>query len=820
MPDIIVDPADIVHSQGGLLIVDSTTGSGTGNYDSFLRVQANGDEAGYNTDVSQQLDNKDGIWTHSLLISSLSTVTYNGETYYEIRLDLNEVQSGDKANISLDDLKLYVGPAAGGGAYPAFSGLTLKFDLSGAVALQDNENGSGTDDYQILIPTSMLTGGTHLTLYSDFSDSDDGFEEFRAQTTEFTPQPDIGVNKQTNGTDDECPVILVGETVTWTYTVENNGNLALSNVVLKDDNGTLDTADDFYPTAVLVGGYNIGDTNQDNILDLTETWQYSHSGAAVAGEYMNIATVSGDWASGETSGTVNGVEEDCYYGATPSIAIQKLTNGTNDTCPVILVGETVTWTYNITNTGDIALSNIIVSDDNGTPGNTGDDFFANPVLSGGYNIGDINQDNLLDLTEEWQFTYSGTAIADEYTNIATVTGDATDDFQNVQTANANEEDCYYGAAPAISIVKLTNGTDDLCPVVTVGSTVTWTYNITNTGNVGLTNIIVSDDNGTPGNTADDFFANPVLAGAYNIGDVNTDNVLDLTETWQFTATGIAQEGHYDNIATVTGDFTDDFQNSTTVDASENDCYLGVEGPGVRTPGFWQNPNNGGQFWDGIAGNEKNAGQDCFPTGDLLYPVDSTNDDVPDAALGLLIGDYDRDGTNLGADGIANTADDEDVIFISLADAQSLINAKNNQMSDGVVKIGRDVVATWLNYLAGNPIGDVADDGFYSPKEAIDDAIDYLQIFGDSNNAKPGGFVDTNDPFDIYSINHKKIDTSSSYWNQDFPGGDHSGADIHGALDEYNNFGSVDGVGYAHDCDSNQFLTSMTGFSLHGDLIVC
>ena len=31
---------------------------------------------------------------------------------------------------------------------------------------------------------------------------------------------------------------------------------------------------------------------------------------------------------------------------------------------------------------------------------------------------------------------------------------------------------------------------------------------------------------------------------------------------------------------------------------------------------------------------------------------------------------------------------------------------------------------------------------------------------------------------------------------------------------------IDDVGYAHDCDSSQFVTSMTGFSLHGDLIVC
>ena len=38
----------------------------------------------------------------------------------------------------------------------------------------------------------------------------------------------------------------------------------------------------------------------------------------------------------------------------------------------------------------------------------------------------------------------------------------------------------------------------------VGSAVTWTYNVTNPGTEELTNVKVRDDNGTPGNTADDF----------------------------------------------------------------------------------------------------------------------------------------------------------------------------------------------------------------------------------------------------------------------------------------------------------------------------
>jgi len=803
----------------GVLYEANTTGSGTGNYDSFLRLGANSNEIGFNTNDPHLAENKDGIWTHTLLVSGLDTVFIGPIEYYEIRLDLNEVQSGDNNFITLEDMRIY--SSTFGADEPTFnanfvvSGFTKVFDLGDSLLLDDSNHGSGTDDYVFYIPTSLFTGSDFLTLYARFSGSDDGFEEFRVKTQEFVPQPDIGINKQTNETDDTCPDVIAGSTVTWTYTVENNGNVPLENVVVTDDAGTPGIpGDDFHPTAVLIGGFNSGDANQDNILDTDETWHYTYTGTAIVGEYANSATVSGVYDDGSLTGqTVTGVEEDCYNGVTPTITVEKLTNGTDDDCPYILVGADVVWTYNVTNTslGAITIDTIVITDDAGTPLIAGDDFHPAPVLSGAYNAGDANTNNLLDVGETWQYTFTAPlgAVAGEYENVATVNGTAHDTSGNTAPVTGSGDDCYFGADPSIDIVKMTNGTDDLCPVIGVGEAVTWTYTVTNTGNVALANIDVTDDNGTPLDDTDDFTPDAVLVGGFNTGDTNQDNILDLTETWQYTAVGTAEDGHYDNIATVTGDFTDDFDHATTVDANENDCYVGVEGPGVRTPGFWQNPNNGNQFWDGIVGNEKNAGQDCFPTGDLLYQVDATGDGVKDSTAGLLIGDYNMNGVRDG---------NEDVIFISLTDANSLINAKNNQMNDGVIKIGRDVVATWLNYLAGNPIGTVADDGFYSPKEAIDDAVDYLQIFGDSNNNGPG--ANTNDPlevFDVYSSQHRAIKTSSDFWTQDFPGGSSTGAEIHGALDEYNNTGGINGIGYAHTCDTQQLVSLMTGFMVHDDL---
>src|SRR4051812_38322269 len=96
----------------GVFIQDSDINSGTGNYNSFLRIQNNGEEQGFNTDTNSLLDNKDGNWTHSLQISTLQVVTIDGVDYYEIRLDLNETNSKTGPDISLDQLQLYVGDAA------------------------------------------------------------------------------------------------------------------------------------------------------------------------------------------------------------------------------------------------------------------------------------------------------------------------------------------------------------------------------------------------------------------------------------------------------------------------------------------------------------------------------------------------------------------------------------------------------------------------------------------------------------------------------------------------------------------------------------
>ena len=59
-------------------------------------------------------------------------------------------------------------------------------------------------------------------------------------------------------------------------------------MTVKDDNGTpANTPDDFNAT------YISGDTDNDTLLDLTETWLFRATGVATAGQYANIGTTTG-----------------------------------------------------------------------------------------------------------------------------------------------------------------------------------------------------------------------------------------------------------------------------------------------------------------------------------------------------------------------------------------------------------------------------------------------------------------------------------------------------------------------------------------------
>jgi hypothetical protein len=135
--------------------------------------------------------------------------------------------------------------------------------------------------------------------------------------------------------------IHAGGTVTYTYKVTNTGNDVLHAVAITDDKCSPVTG----PT---------GD-NGNGVLDLQETWTYSCT-TTLSVDTTNIASVT---ALGSANQPVGPVTDTASVDViNPGLTIVK-TSDIESGSP----GDTVTFSFKVTNTGDTTLTNISVDDD-------------------------------------------------------------------------------------------------------------------------------------------------------------------------------------------------------------------------------------------------------------------------------------------------------------------------------------------------------------------------------------------------------------------------------------------------------------------------
>jgi hypothetical protein len=188
-----------------------TQSTGTGVIDSFLRVQANGSEQGYNTSAGTPLDTVGGNFTHSLQLSAVPVVNFNGTSYREFLLDVNQSGSGTTSLISLNQVQVFLSAAqapdgltsSGSPLVLTFPGANEVFRLSGVGSVDEiildasRNSGSGSGDMLLYIPNSLFTGANtqFVTLYSQFgtpgaNPSNAGFEEWAVRLgTTSVPEP-------------------------------------------------------------------------------------------------------------------------------------------------------------------------------------------------------------------------------------------------------------------------------------------------------------------------------------------------------------------------------------------------------------------------------------------------------------------------------------------------------------------------------------------------------------------------------------------------------------------------------------------------------
>ncbi|MFK8029706.1 MAG: SdrD B-like domain-containing protein, partial [Gammaproteobacteria bacterium] len=316
----------------------------------------------------------------------------------------------------------------------------------------------------------------------------------------FGVDPAISIEKTTNGFDsDQAPgeFIVPGTAIVWEYVVVNTGNITLNDVIVIDNQGV----DVSCPSMSLDPGVSMTCVG---------------TGIAVAGQYSNIGGVEGFAPIGESA---KSIDKSHYFGLDSGIDIEKSTNGVDADAPsgpIVYAGETVTWTYTVTNTGSVQLENVVVTD-------------SDPSVSVS-----CPSDSLAP-GASFECIATGTATSGQYDNQSVATGQGVDSNGDPVGGPVSDDDPshYFGVDPSISIEKATNGEDADTPTgpsITEGDEVNWTYVVTNTGNTVLENVVVTDDQGVTVTCPQD--------------------TLTLGESMTCTASGTATLGQYMNLGTV------------------------------------------------------------------------------------------------------------------------------------------------------------------------------------------------------------------------------------------------------------------------------
>ncbi|NRB58852.1 MAG: DUF11 domain-containing protein, partial [Winogradskyella sp.] len=378
---------------------------------------------------------------------------------------------------------------------------------------------------------------TNVDDTSDDGDDSDGNTEDDPTDTDIPEMPELELTKTVVISNDLTPVGTpsLGDELTYTFTVENTGNVTMSNIVI-DDALTGSAGLAISPSSLAPG--EIG----------TVTATYIITQADVdAGNVTNSATTTGDSPSG-TSVTETSDDGDDNDGNTeddptvidipqdPMLAIEKTSSLDLGSDNIATVGDIITYTYTVTNTGNVTVFDVSVTEN--AVNFTGTGTLPVPTyLSGGADLdGEADLEDMIVGAETIVYTAtyaitqadidSGFVTNQALTDGTGPLGDAVNDISDDPSDTTSDDDptvTTIPQEPSIAIEKISSldlGTDG---IATVGDIITYTYTITNTGNTTVFDVSVTED-------AANFTGTGVLpAPTYVSGGSDEDGEADLED---------------------------------------------------------------------------------------------------------------------------------------------------------------------------------------------------------------------------------------------------------------------------------------------------
>ncbi|WP_454259443.1 DUF7507 domain-containing protein [Pseudoxanthomonas mexicana] len=274
-----------------------------------------------------------------------------------------------------------------------------------------------------------------------------------------------------NADGDASGTVSVGDVLTYTVTMTNTGNTTLANVVVSDALITpnSNTCASVAPgaTCQLVGTYTVTQADAD------------------AGNIRNTAVVTSPVCPAGSTDPACTTTIDTPVPQTPSQTLVKALTGNadGDASGTVSVGDVLTYTVTMTNTGNTTLANVVVSDALITPN-------SNTCAS-------VAPGATCQLVGTYTVTQAD-ADAGNIRNTAVVTSPVCP-AGSTDPACTTTIDTPVPQTPSQTLVKaLTGNADgDASGTVSVGDVLTYTVTMTNTGNTTLANVVVSDALITP-----------------------------------------------------------------------------------------------------------------------------------------------------------------------------------------------------------------------------------------------------------------------------------------------------------------------------------
>lgn len=303
------------------------------------------------------------------------------------------------------------------------------------------------------------------------------------------PIPAVAVTKSAGTVEDSeggvDGLVDAGDTVTYTYEVDNTGRTDLFDISIVDDKIADDAADIVCP----------GATGDSNIIDFI-----AHGGASVTCEAVYTITQ----ADIDAGGVTNVVDVTAYDPEGDDVTDQQSVTKELPAVPVLTVeksgvldlavvspddradaGDVGTYSIVVTNDGNVTLADIAVTDN----------LVPDADVSCGTTDTDTVDDNMIDTlapgdsrtcTAEYALLQDD-LDAGSVTNLASAEGsDVTPDENEADGTDTSTIDLV--ADPELTVEK----TSDRESVNLIGEVITYTITVTNSGNVTLSEVDVAD----------------------------------------------------------------------------------------------------------------------------------------------------------------------------------------------------------------------------------------------------------------------------------------------------------------------------------------